>query len=104
MVFGPSGSRPSAPPAATGGGRLEDAGLAPRRILLGPRRIAWRLSDLLGWIDERAAVVDTPEARRRRAPQVPGAPDGADDADEGGTMRARAAALDRTRRGTEGPP
>ena len=40
---------------------LENEGKAPRRILVGPRTIAWRPSDLLAWIAQRAAVEDTPE-------------------------------------------
>ena len=49
---------------------MEAQGQAPKRILIGVRTIAWRLSDLLKWV-ERAAVPDTPEARARRAPPVP---------------------------------
>ncbi len=50
--------------------RLEAAGKTPRRVLVGPRRVAWRLSDLMAWVDSRAAVADTPEARAMRAPPV----------------------------------
>lgn len=52
---------------------LENAGDAPRRVLIGARGVAWRLSDLMAWIEKRAAVADSPEARRRRAPPVPSA-------------------------------
>ena len=52
---------------------LERAGDAPMRVLIGARGVAWRLSDLQAWIEQRAAVADTPEARRRRAPPVPSA-------------------------------
>ena len=41
---------------------FENEGKAPRRILVGPRTIAWRPSDLLAWIAQRAAVEDTPES------------------------------------------
>lgn len=27
----------------------------PRQVRLGPNRVAWRSSEVLGWIDERAA-------------------------------------------------
>ena len=40
--------------------RLERAGKFPRRIKLGPGRVAWRLSEILSWIDERAAERDGP--------------------------------------------
>ena len=30
-------------------------GRFPRQVRLGPNRVAWRLSEVLGWIDERAA-------------------------------------------------
>ena len=39
-------------------GRLERAGKFPRRIRLGPGptgRIGWRLSEVVQWVDERAA-------------------------------------------------
>lgn len=35
--------------------RLERDGLFPRRITIGPNRVAWRLVEVLTWIDERAA-------------------------------------------------
>ena len=35
--------------------RLEQAGKFPRRIRLGPNRVAWRLSEVLQWIEDRAA-------------------------------------------------
>lgn len=34
--------------------RLEKAGQFPKRIPIGPRRVAWRLSDIQSWLDERA--------------------------------------------------
>jgi prophage regulatory protein len=34
--------------------RLERDGLFPRRITIGPNRVAWRLTEVLAWIDERA--------------------------------------------------
>jgi len=43
--------------------RLEAAGRFPRRLVLGQNRVAWLLSEVEGWLDERiahrAAVVDT---------------------------------------------
>jgi predicted DNA-binding transcriptional regulator AlpA len=33
--------------------RMELAGTAPRRLRLSPRRIGWRRSDLIQWIDTR---------------------------------------------------
>lgn len=36
--------------------RYERAGTAPRRVQLGPNRVAWRLSELLNWIDTRPAA------------------------------------------------
>lgn len=30
-------------------------GRFPRQVRLGPNRVAWRRSEVLGWIDERAA-------------------------------------------------
>jgi predicted DNA-binding transcriptional regulator AlpA len=50
--------------------RLEAVGKTPRRVLVGARRVAWRLSDLMAWVDSRAAVADSPEARAMRAPPV----------------------------------
>jgi prophage regulatory protein len=35
--------------------RLERAKLFPAHIRLGPRAIGWRLSDILAWLDSRAA-------------------------------------------------
>jgi prophage regulatory protein len=35
--------------------RLEKAGRFPKRIIIGPRRVAWRLSDIEAWLNERAA-------------------------------------------------
>lgn len=34
--------------------RLERAGLFPQRITIGPNRVAWRLAEVLAWIEERA--------------------------------------------------
>lgn len=34
--------------------RWEKAGLVPRRIQLGPRRVAWYLADINDWLEERA--------------------------------------------------
>lgn len=44
--------------------RLERDGLFPRRITIGPNRVAWRLADVLAWIDERATY---PSALREPA-------------------------------------
>lgn len=33
--------------------RMELAGTAPRRVRLSPRRIGWRRSDIIRWIDTR---------------------------------------------------
>lgn len=42
--------------------RLEKAGRFPRRIRLGPARVGWRLSEVVAWIDARAAERDAPQA------------------------------------------
>ena len=34
--------------------RLERDGKFPKRIRIGPNRVAWRLSEILAWIDEKA--------------------------------------------------
>ena len=39
-------------------GRLEKAGRFPRRLKIGERRVAWRLSDVLQWIEDRAEERD----------------------------------------------
>jgi prophage regulatory protein len=44
--------------------RLERDGLFPRRITIGPNRVAWRLAEVLAWIDERATC---PSALREPA-------------------------------------
>jgi predicted DNA-binding transcriptional regulator AlpA len=49
---------------------LESRGEVPRRILVGARSVGWSHADLMAWIAKRSEVVDTPEARRRRAPPV----------------------------------
>lgn len=33
--------------------RMEIAGTAPRRLRLSPRRIGWKRSDIIRWIDTR---------------------------------------------------
>jgi prophage regulatory protein len=38
--------------------RLEKQGRFPRRIRIGPNRVAWRLSEILEWINARAAERD----------------------------------------------
>jgi prophage regulatory protein len=38
--------------------RLEAAGHFPRRIVLGQNRVAWLLSEVEGWLDERIANRD----------------------------------------------
>jgi prophage regulatory protein len=38
--------------------RLEQAGRVPRRIKLSERRVGWLLSELEGWLRERAAMRD----------------------------------------------
>ena len=43
--------------------RLEKLGRFPRRIQLGPRRVGWRLFDVLMWIDARAAESGASVAR-----------------------------------------
>ena len=35
---------------------LERKGEAPRRRQIGPRAVAWRLSELIEWVDSRPAV------------------------------------------------
>ena len=35
--------------------RLEKAGKFPRRVKLGPGRVAWRLSEIMTWIGEKEA-------------------------------------------------
>lgn len=36
--------------------RLEKAGKFPKRIKIGTRRVGWRLADVVGWIEQRAAI------------------------------------------------
>lgn len=36
--------------------RLEAAGKFPKRVRLGPNRVAWLLSEVEGWITERLAI------------------------------------------------
>jgi predicted DNA-binding transcriptional regulator AlpA len=35
--------------------RMRKLGTAPRHLLLSPRRLGYRVCDLLAWLDERAA-------------------------------------------------
>jgi prophage regulatory protein len=35
--------------------RKEKSGQFPRRIKIGPNRVAWKLSEVLAWVDQRAA-------------------------------------------------
>jgi prophage regulatory protein len=34
--------------------RLENQGEFPKRLRLGQRRVAWVLSDVMGWVEQRA--------------------------------------------------
>lgn len=47
--------------------RLERDGLFPRRITIGPNRVAWRLGEVLAWIDERAARSSSSRSLREPA-------------------------------------
>ena len=38
--------------------RLEREGKFPKRIKIGANRVAWRLSEILAWIDEKADARD----------------------------------------------
>jgi prophage regulatory protein len=38
--------------------RLEREGKFPKRIKIGANRVAWRLSEVLAWIDEKADARD----------------------------------------------
>jgi len=38
--------------------RLEEAGQFPKRIRLGQNRVAWLLSEVEAWVDERLATRD----------------------------------------------
>ena len=38
--------------------RLEEAGQFPKRIRLGQNRVAWLLSEIEAWVDERLATRD----------------------------------------------
>lgn len=40
--------------------RLEAAGKFPKRVQLGPNRVAWLLSEVDAWVSERIATRDTP--------------------------------------------
>lgn len=40
--------------------RLEAAGKFPKRVNLGPGRVAWLLSEVDAWVRERIAERDTP--------------------------------------------
>ncbi len=39
-------------------GRLEAAGQFPKRVRLGPNRVAWLLSEVNAWVNERIAFRD----------------------------------------------
>lgn len=39
--------------------RLEKQGTFPKRIVIGPGRVGWRLSDVEGWLAERANASGT---------------------------------------------
>lgn len=41
-------------------GRLEAAGKFPKRVRLGPNRVAWLLSEVDAWLNERIALRDAP--------------------------------------------
>lgn len=41
-------------------GRLEAAGKFPKRVRLGPNRVAWLLSEVNEWVAERVTLRDTP--------------------------------------------
>ena len=41
-------------------GRLEAAGKFPKRVQLGPNRVAWLLSEVDAWVQERMTVRDAP--------------------------------------------
>ncbi|HLO76747.1 MAG TPA: AlpA family phage regulatory protein [Magnetospirillum sp.] len=41
-------------------GRLEVAGKFPKRVRLGPNRVAWLLSEVDAWLQERMAIRDAP--------------------------------------------
>lgn len=45
--------------------RLEQDGLVPRRIRIGPRKVAWLLSELQSWMCQRAALRDAGGADAR---------------------------------------
>jgi len=51
--------------------RLEKAGLFPRRIQLGPGRVAWVLSEVLEWIEcKRQGRVWRPQSPSRQGAHV----------------------------------
>lgn len=39
--------------------RMRKLGTAPRHIILSPRRLGYRVADLLSWLDQRAATTNT---------------------------------------------
>ena len=41
-------------------GRLEAAGKFPKRVRLGPNRVAWLLFEVDAWLNERIAFRDAP--------------------------------------------
>ena len=40
--------------------RLETAGKFPKRVQLGPNRVAWLLSEVDEWVNERITMRDAP--------------------------------------------
>lgn len=38
--------------------RMRKLGTAPKHIALSPRRLGYRVADLLSWLDQRAAATD----------------------------------------------
>lgn len=39
--------------------RMRKLGTAPKHIVLSPRRLGYRVADLLSWLDQRAATTNT---------------------------------------------
>ena len=53
-------------------GRLEARGVFPRRLQIGPGRVAWRESEIFAWLDERARGAHRPwQTAERRAKTPP---------------------------------
>jgi predicted DNA-binding transcriptional regulator AlpA len=42
--------------------KLEQRGDVPQRVKLGRRKVGWRLSEIMKWMEERAALRDTARA------------------------------------------